>query len=121
MNDWPIQVWAAITAAVGGIAGFLGNRSGNRADAAATLTDGALRIVQELQDENARIRERLPAIEEEQHRERVAFRAEREQHARDRARWERRMNQLIRVLHDHQIDVPPETLMDDGVPGTEYG
>ena len=93
MNDWPPQVWAALVALAGTLAGWLGKKSNNRADAASTLTDGALRIVQELQEELRDLRARTAALEREQ-------RVERE--------WcDMRINQLVATLHGLGIEIPP--------------
>lgn len=103
MKDWPVQLWAAIIAAVGTFGGIIGKRSNNRADAASVLTDGALRVVQELQEEVTRLREerdkdaawfgdRLTKLEAAQLEERL---------------WcDMRINQLVAALHAEGIEVP---------------
>lgn len=93
MKDWPPQVWAFFIAVVGAGSGWAGKKSNNRADAAATLTDGALKIVQELQEELALIRTRMARLEAEQ------------RHERD---WcDMRIEQLVKSMHAEGIDVPP--------------
>ena len=93
MIDWPPQVWAAFVAAAGAIAGWIGKRSTTKADAAAVLTDGALRVVNELQEELGELRMRMAALEGEQRRERE---------------WcDMRINQLVNTLHILGIEVPP--------------
>lgn len=67
MVDISPSAWAAITAAVGTLIGFLGSRPKNRADAAAALTASAITIVNELQDEVARHRDRIESLELEVH------------------------------------------------------
>jgi len=51
MDDFPPQLWAAITAAVGTLLGFVSARPRNRADVASALTSSAIDIVNELQEE----------------------------------------------------------------------
>ena len=93
MKDWPPQVWASLVAFSGVVAGWLGRKSNNRADAAAVLTDEALKIVQELQEELGILRMRMAALEGEQRRERE---------------WcDSRINQLVRSMHENGIEVPP--------------
>jgi hypothetical protein len=93
VKDWPPQVWASLTAALGVVAGWLGRRPNNKADAAAVLTDGALRIVQELQEELRDLRLRMNLLEGEQRNERE---------------WcDIRINQLVKSMHAEGIDVPP--------------
>jgi hypothetical protein len=93
MNDWPPQLWGAIVAVVGAVAGTVGKRLNNRADAAVVLTDGALRVVNELQQELDGIRRRMGRIETEQRHERA---------------WcDMRIDQLVSALHRSGIEVPP--------------
>lgn len=93
MKDWPPQVWASLVAFSGVLTGWLGRKSNNRADAAAVLTDEALKIVQELQEELASLRLRMAVLEGEQRKERE---------------WcDARINQLVRSMHENGINVPP--------------
>jgi len=99
-----VQLWAAIVAAVGTIAGIVGKRSNSRADAASVLTDGALRVVQELQEEVSRLRkdrdEDRKRWEQRHSKLEAAQREERE--------WcDMRIGQLVQALHAEGIDVPP--------------
>jgi hypothetical protein len=93
MNEWPPQIWAFFIALVGAVSGWLGRKSNNRADAASVLTDGALRIVQELQEELHLIRLRMSKLEYEQ--------------ANEREWCDARIGQLVKALHSEGIDVPP--------------
>ena len=100
MKEWPPQIWASIVALAGVVAGWLGRKSNNRADAAAVLTDGALKIVQELQEELSTLRIRMAALERKQVKEQD---------------WcDQRINQLVRFLHENGIEVPPSTRPDFG-------
>jgi hypothetical protein len=63
MQELPPAIWAAITATVGTVIGVLSGRTVRRADAAAALTTSALAIVNELQEEIARLRARLEHLE----------------------------------------------------------
>lgn len=104
MSEWPPQVWAAVVALVGTLAGIAGRHTNSRADAASTLTDGALRVVQELQEEVTRLRgdaqadarrweKRLAKVEAAQREERA---------------WcDMRIGQLVDALSAEGIDVPP--------------
>jgi hypothetical protein len=51
MDDLPPQIWAALTAVVGTVIGVVTARPRNRADAASALTNSAIGIVNELQEE----------------------------------------------------------------------
>ena len=93
MKDWPPQLWALFIAAVGGISGWAGKRSNNRADAAAVLTDGALKIVRELEEELRDLRLRMGVLEAEQ--------------ASEREWCDARIDQLVHSMHEEGIDVPP--------------
>jgi transposase len=93
MNDWPPQIWGLFIAVVGAVSGWVGRISNNRADAAAVLTDGALKMVHEFQEELTNLRTRQTRLEMEQ-------RLERE--------WcDLRISQLVTALHLEGIEVPP--------------
>lgn len=104
MKDWPVQLWAAVVAAVGTIAGVVGRRSNSRADAASVLTDGALKVVQELQEEVSRLR-----TDRDKDRERWERRLNRLEAAqREERQWcDMRIGQLVQALHSEGIEVPP--------------
>ncbi len=61
----PPAAWAAVTAAVGGIAGWLSTRGKNEADIAAVHAETSITLLHEMQDENKRLRARLEAVEAE--------------------------------------------------------
>ena len=63
MQELPPAVWASITATIGAVIGVLSGRTVRRADAAAALTTSALAIVNELQEDIARLRARLEHLE----------------------------------------------------------
>lgn len=95
-----MQLWAALIAATGTIAGIVGKRSKTRADAASVLTDGALKVVQELQEEVTRLRKDRDYDRERMRTIEAAQREERE--------WcDMRINQLVASLRQEGIDVPP--------------
>lgn len=100
MKEWPVQLWAALIAATGTIAGIIGKRSNTRADAASVLTDGALKVVQELEEEVTRLRKDRDYDRERMRHIEAAQRAERE--------WcDMRTNQLVTAMRAEGIDVPP--------------
>ena len=63
--EFPPAAWAAITGVVATIAGFIGTRKKDSADAATRLTDASLSLVNELQEELRSMRTRLEAVERE--------------------------------------------------------
>jgi len=65
MEVLPPAAWAAVAAVVSGVVGVISGRSGNKADAASALTGAAVQVVNELQEEVGRLRDRLAAIEAE--------------------------------------------------------
>ena len=94
----PPTAWAALTGAIGALAGWVSTKGKNRADAASSLTRAAVDIVNELQEEVARLRTRLD-VEMADHggcRERLTT-------------VERRLQVTIDYLHDLGIDVPDGT------------
>lgn len=93
MESWPPQVWAAIVGTVGLLVTAVSKRAPSRADAAATLTGGALQLVNELQEELAVMRRRMTTLEDQQETERETCDA--------------RINQLVQALHAAGIDIPP--------------
>lgn len=100
MKDWPVQLWAGLIAAAGALAGTIGKRAGLKADAASTLTDGALRVVQELQEEVTRLRK-----DRDFDRARMA---ELEAAQREERAWcDMRITQLVTALRAEGIQVPP--------------
>ena len=100
MTGWATQVWVAIIGAVAAVAGIVGNRTGNRADAAAKLTDGALAQVASMRTDLDAERQRGDWLEAAVEALRREQRAERE--------WcDLRINQLVSALHAEGIDVPP--------------
>ena len=65
MWELPPAAWAAITGVVATVAGILGSRKKDSADAATRLTDASLSLVNELQEELRAMRTRLETIERE--------------------------------------------------------
>lgn len=104
MKDWPPQLWAFFVALVGAVSGWAGKKSNNRADAAAVLTDGALKIVQELQEELGNLRLRMGGMEQTAHRRYAALETEQRL---EREWCDMRINQLVQSLHAEGIEVPP--------------
>jgi hypothetical protein len=100
MGSWTTQVWVALIGAVGVIAGIVGNRTGNRADAAAKLSSSAL-------DQVASMRTDLTAERERGDRLEVAVDALRRELRVEREWCDLRINQLAAALHAEGIDVPP--------------
>lgn len=78
---------------VGSAGGWWANRRKVGADAVSSLSDAAVRMVGEYQESIRRVQERLDRLELEQRRERE---------------WcETRIGQLVKVLREHDIEVPP--------------
>lgn len=63
--EFPPAAWAAATAFVGGLIGLVTSRGKDRADVASALTASAMAVVNELQEEVTRLRDRLTEVERE--------------------------------------------------------
>ena len=118
MSEWPPQLWAALVAFAGTIAGIIGRHTNSRADAAATLTDGALRVVQELQEEVTRLR----SDAEKDARRWEKRMAKLEAAQREERSWcDMRIGQLVAALSAEGIDVPPPPPRDQFSEGRNGG
>lgn len=56
LQEIPTAAWTAVVGAVGLIGGWIAKRGPNRADAAATLTNAGVALVNELQEQNELLR-----------------------------------------------------------------
>jgi uncharacterized protein YlxW (UPF0749 family) len=56
LQDIPAAAWTAIVGAIGLIGGWIAKAGPNRADAAATLTNAGVALVNELQEQNELLR-----------------------------------------------------------------
>ncbi len=116
MSAWTTQVWVAIIGAVAAVAGVIGNRTGNRADAATKLSDGALKQVASMREDLNHERERgdrLETLIEAVHRDAAeAIRRVEAEQRREREWCDARINQLVRSLHAEGIEVPPPPTRD---------
>ena len=63
----PASAWAALTAVIGGVIGWITTRSRNKADAAGRLTESAMAFVNEMQEEIHRLQYRLEHVESDNH------------------------------------------------------
>jgi hypothetical protein len=90
----PPAAWAAMTAAVGAVAGWWTTRGKNEADIAAVHAETSITLLHEMRDENKRLRERLESVEAE-----VVDCEERYD------RVEIQYNKVIRYLRDQGCDV----------------
>lgn len=61
----PPAAWAAVTAAVGGLVGWLSTRGKNEADVSSVLAETSISLLNELRAEDKRMRERLELVEAE--------------------------------------------------------
>lgn len=66
MDSIPAGAWAALTAIAGAVIGWLTSRPKAKAETSVLLTESALTIVQELQEEIVRLRDRVLECEETQ-------------------------------------------------------
>lgn len=111
MSGWATQVWVAIIGAVAAVAGIVGNRTGNRADAATKLSDGALAQVASMREDLNHERQRSDRLEqmiEQVRRDGAAAIGELQaEQRRERAWCDMRIGQLVAALHAEGIEVPP--------------
>lgn len=65
LQDIPASAWTALVGAVGLIGGWIAKRGPNRADAAATLTNAGVALVNELQEQNELLRNEIGDLKHE--------------------------------------------------------
>lgn len=65
LAEIPPAAWAALTAVIGVVGGWLAKRGPNRADAAATLTNAGVALVNELQEQNGLLRTEIHSLRTE--------------------------------------------------------
>lgn len=65
LQDVPLGAWTAIVAVVGAVGGWIAKRGPNRADAAATLTNAGVALVNELQEQNMMLRDEIGELRAE--------------------------------------------------------
>lgn len=65
LQDVPIGAWTAVVAIVGAAGGWVAKRGPNRADAAATLTNAGVALVNELQEQNVMLRDEIGDLKAE--------------------------------------------------------